>query len=147
MNNEFRISKFLEPNPKEIALLHAESLSRGQFEHTAQDQKTIDWLEKLSDDLGYLGHRYFVEGACSFIVPIDNDEPEVRYFSTYDTSFEGELVSYSRLTIGRLIGHSAVSALCLTFDKAFLLPTFHETHSSELLHIPAYAIDFIEQVD
>jgi hypothetical protein len=146
MSTEFFSDNLLPPNPNEIAIQYATELSRADFEHTPNDAKVLEQLEEISTHLGFLGSRYFVEGTRSFVIPVDTDEPEVNYASYYGTTFEGVLVSYSRVTIGKIIGHNSVSALCLAFDNAFLLPTFEHTHPAELLHVPAFAINSITRV-
>lgn len=143
MIGDFFGSSLLPPNPKELALTHADNLSRDAFDHNQEDLRILEELEKMSEDLDFLGHRYFVEGTRSFVVPVDVEEPQTTFDSYYDVMFEGQLISYSRLSIGKLIGHQSVRALCLTFDKALVLPSFTEVNESELLHIPAYAIDSI----
>jgi hypothetical protein len=147
MSDAFIGYSILPPTPKEIAIPHAEQFSRPDYDHSQDDARILEELEQMAYHLGFLGQRYFVDGTRSFVIPADTDDADVTYASYYGTMFEGELISYSRISIGRLVGHGAVRALCLTFDKALLLPTFEETQPSELLHIPAFAIDSIARVN
>jgi hypothetical protein len=126
MSADFLGSSFVPPNPKEIAIPHAEAMSKSGFEHTEADRFMLAELEQVADELNFLGGRYFVECKRSFIFPADTGDESsiVHYYSYFDTILEGELISYSRLSIGQLVGRQAVRALCLTFDKSILLPTF-----------------------
>lgn len=148
MSMDFFLSPFVPPNPKEIAIPHAERLSHKLFEHTQEDETTLAELEALSGALGFLGTRYFIEGTRGLVIPasLGIDEP-TEYSSYGGLMCEGELVSYSRVSVGQFIGHGAVRALCLALDKAIILPTFEPVPKSALLHVPVYAIDEIAKVD
>lgn len=149
MNRDLSLSSFVNPDPKELALPHADKLSRTEFHHSPEDEETLAKLEEISDNLGFIGCRYFVEGSRGLVIPEDVVEEQTEYVSLNRLSFEGKFFSFSRVSIGQLVGRRAVSALCLVFNEAIILPEFknlrdfEESDRPRLLHVPVYAIDEI----
>jgi hypothetical protein len=147
MSADFHEAMAIPTNPKDVALPLADKFSLPNFTRTQEVEQMLKDLEHMSEWLGFLGRRFFVECARSLVIPADTTEDEVEYHSVHGVMVEGSLVSYSQVSIGNFIGHSTVKALCLTFNDAILLPTFSLVDNSDLLHIPVYAIDSIVQVD
>lgn len=139
------------PNPVEIALPVAEELivngRLDEFEHTEYEARRLAELERIAIDLRFVDQQYFVSSGRSFLIPAsfeaDEDIDSVHFDSL---TFSGEFVTYSTVRIGRLIGRSAVRALCLTFDKVTLLPYFDEVPADQLLHVPAFAVTDIDKL-
>ncbi len=121
------MSRLEIPTPATIALPIAEQMVTGGlfdvFKPSHEEQKAIITLENDADSFGMLDKDYFVEAGRMFSMPVSFEADElVRYDELPAISFEGRLVSYSTLRVGRIIGANAVRALCLAFHKVTLLP-------------------------
>ena len=140
------IYRSIPQDPKEIAMPYVEGLPRLEFEHTEEDTKVLTEIENISAALGFLGKRYYFEGSRGLAIPADTDEGVVKYTSYFGLACEAQLLTYSRISIGKFVGHGAVRALCLTFNNAItVLPDFHKVPGSDLLHVPVLAIDEISE--
>ncbi len=116
------------------------------FEGSREDDRDLVELDRMADSSGLWG-GWFVEASCGFITPASFDaNVQVNYCALDGLYFEGNLACYSRLSIGRFVGHGAVRALCLTFGSGLLVsPSFVPLDSRDLLHIPILAVDRIER--
>lgn len=113
------------------------------------EQASIVELEEMADSLKMLGEQYIVHSHRSLVIPkhFEAGDPAVAHHSFNDgLDFYGELLTYSTVRIGRLLGRSSVRAVCLTFQNATLLPYFDQMEESDLLYTPVFAIADMERV-
>jgi hypothetical protein len=116
------------------------------FQITPEDEQVLVHLDQTADSLNFLDQPYFVETSRALSIPVGFEEgEEKRYGNFYGLTFEGVLKSYSKVMIGRVIGAKSVRAWCLAFDKVTLLPFFDELPEDRLLHVPALAVNEIQQ--
>jgi hypothetical protein len=105
-------------------------------------------VDEMAENLDYYGNDYFVESNRALSIPslIVKDDEDVSYIR-FDNklTFEGKLITYSSVKIGKIIGGNAVRAFCLTFDDVTLLPYFDSLPDGHLLHVPAYAVEEIDK--
>lgn len=139
-------------DPIELATLRAEQSVLAQtsdgFEFTTQHEQEITELEHGAEQLDFLGQNYYVDARTGFSVPASFDATKPTTFNRFDEGimFSGELVTYSRLHIGRIVGANAVvRALCVTFDNVMLFPYFEKVEQDRLLHVPVLAVETISQ--
>lgn len=141
-------------NPAELAKPLAENMFLNgrldEFIMSPQDeeQQLIE-LERMADSLNLLDKNYFVRSSNSFIIPasFDADDPEVSHYQFRDgLDFRGHLCTYSIIRIGNLLGRASISAVCLTFENATLLPYLNDLETSDLLHTPVFAVNDMEQL-
>ncbi|MCA9347053.1 hypothetical protein KC930_00530 [Candidatus Saccharibacteria bacterium] len=129
-------------DPVELAKRRAETVSHDSFEHTAEDERMLAELDYAASELGFIGQTYYVDTNRTLIIPASFDEDSrVSYFDLYDGAFEARLVTFARISIGRLIGGTSIRALCLGFSSALLLPFFETTPETDLVFAPVLAVN------
>lgn len=142
----------LPGDPIELAALQAEqsvlATSSDCFEFTPEQEHEITELELCAEQLDFLGQTYYVDARTGFSVLASFDATVPTTFNRFDqgVTFSGELVTYSHLHIGRILGaNAAVRALCVTFDNVMLFPHFEKVEQNRLLHVPVLSVDLITQ--
>lgn len=132
-------------NPIELAKIRAEQPRSDMFDMTLADERTLAELDYGASQLGFLDTQYFVDTNSAFELPAGFDANRPLNIVKYGEglSFEGTFVTYSKVHIGRLVGGSAVRALCLAFDDVLMLPYFDRVDKSKLLHVPVLAVESI----
>lgn len=121
----------------------------GGGEHSQADHLTLAELDRAAADLGFLGVKWLVETRRCISLPASFDRTEpVEAISFMDRLLlEGDLVTFSRVTVGKIMdgsqGHK-VDALCLTFEDVTLLPYFDTIPPNHLLHVPVLSVNSIE---
>ncbi len=136
-------------NPAELAALQAERVISQSFDPEEGAEKVLDDLVFAAGVLGFFESEYLVEAHVAFAISRSikpDDEGNASYFRFDGLTFGGNLHTYSRVHIGRLVGSGAVRALCLTFDQAFMLPGLDKLAEEDLLHVPVLAVASIDQM-
>ena len=146
MTNEFKTPE----NPAEIAapMALAEHASPGLFAKDPESYGTLSTLEAWARDLDFTDRQYFVDSQRSFAIPASFEssaDETVTYHDMFQLSFEGVFRGYSKIMIGRIVGAGSVRAYCLTFEEVTLLPFFDEMPEEDILHVPALAVNDIQQ--
>ncbi len=136
----------LPSNPAQLAETIATENFSDSMEISDLDHRLLTELEVGAEALGFLNKDYFVESGRALILPasFQSDEP-VLYTSFFGLSFEGRFATYAKVHIGRIIGGSAVRAVCLAFTDVTLLPYFETVPDNELVFVPVLAINSMEQ--
>jgi hypothetical protein len=121
--------------------------------------RSIDRISLLGEAASLLdikGKSYWVVAARGIILP-KNIEPIVSLDSLkegedftdhQDLSFAGRFEDYSKVWFCDLAhrqGIEHVSALCLKFSEAVMLPHFDDLPSDKSLHVPVLAVDLIDK--
>ena len=132
-------------NPAELARVRAEQNTNFDFEQSEDDYGLLKELYYAAELCGFIESSYFVHTNRGMIIPKDTNGDKVSYHNFYGLSFEGQLLTYSKVHIGRLVGSNAVRAVCLTFNDVLLLPYFDKVPEDHLLHVPVLAVDSIDQ--
>ncbi len=134
-------------NPVELAELRAQqsfSSSNNDFTMAPADQRLLAELDFAADELGFIGQSYFVQAARGLVIPKSFDASEdLTYTSITDVMLEGSFATFSKVHVGKIIGHGTVRAVCLAFDGALLVPQFVRVDPDELLFVPVLAVDTI----
>lgn len=133
-------------DPVELAEVRAEQLTSHNFEMSERDMREIAELEHAAELLGFQGEQFFVDAHIGYELPVSFDKRSPVRHRVYDDglSFEGELVTYSRVHVGSIIGVGAVRAISLAFNNVTLLPYFSEIKADSLLYVPVLAVSRIE---
>lgn len=136
-------------NPAELALNYVEVVNhQNELISTLEEEKALAELDHISEIGNLHGRTYFTQTNKALAIPFSFDRNEnVQYLDYSGLTFEGELVTFSIVKIGRLIGQNVVRSLCLTFDKVTTLPLFIELPKDYLLHVPALAVNSITRSD
>ncbi len=132
----------LATNPAELALPFVEAIdTRSELSIGKEEERILVELDHLTD-AAHMHGVYFTQAGRALSIPVtfESDKP-TGYTSFNSLTFEGRLVTYSVVKIGRLIGATSIRALCLSFDEVMLLPFFDTLPEDRLLHVPALAID------
>jgi len=140
------INSFETPrDPIELSRFRADAVSPQAFDHTTADDQLLAELDFAAGELDMHGKKYFVESSRAFLLPVKIDRDRgVSYTEFYGLTFEGVFTTYSRLSIGRLIGSpNTVRALCMAVGEATLLPYFDNIPDGSMLHIPVLAVNHI----
>lgn len=130
-------------NPADLAAVQAEesALTMVEFEITRADQQALLALDHVASELKFIGQKYFVESRRSLSIPVSFEADEdVSHINFMDLTFEGTFACYSKVVVGRILGHHSVRALCLTFHEVTLLPFFDGLPDDHLLHVPVLAV-------
>lgn len=136
----------LPRNPAQLAETRAAENFSDSFETSDLDHRLLAELDIGAESLGFLNNDYFVESGRAMILPASFQADEtVLYTSFFGLSFEGRFASYAKVHIGRIIGGSAVRAVCMAFSEATLLPYFDNIHRDEMLYVPVMAVNSMEQ--
>jgi hypothetical protein len=132
----------LVTNPAELALPFVEAIdTRSGLSIGKEEEELLVKLDHLTE-VANMHAVYFTQAGRALSIPVsfESDQP-TSYTSFNSLTFEGRLVTYSVVKIGRLIGSTSIRALCLSFDEVTLLPFFDTLPEDRLLHVPALAID------
>lgn len=137
-------------NPATLAQSSAERVfyQPGVFERAPEDAEILAELETAAKALKFIDEQYFVETSRGISIPASfeaSEDSEVTLIDFQKLAFEGVLRGYSKVQIGRIIGGGSVRALCLTFEEATLLPFFDSLPEDHIFHVPALAVDTIDQ--
>ncbi len=145
---------YLPPsNPAELAQPTAMNVINepSDFEEQACLRPVLLKLEAEAEALNFTDEQYFVETSRGLSIPAtlepatNNLENKYTYKSFYKLSFEGIFRGYSKVAIGRISGGDSVRAYCLTFEEVTLLPFFDKLPDDHIFHVPALAVDAIDQ--
>ncbi len=114
------------------------------LERLPEDTQLIDDLYETAVQFDLVGHPYWVETSRGVSLPkrFESDE-KVRKIDFFRLAFEGRFLRYSKVVMGKGIGNTSIQALCLTFDRALLLPDLDPLPSGHVLHVPAPAVNSI----
>lgn len=146
MSHSFELP--IATNPAELALPFVDTIeSQPLFDNSEEEIKLLTELDRLTDAANMSG-VYFTQAGKALAVPasFEADEP-VNFLDFNLLTFEGKLVTYSVIKIGRIIGSKSIRALCLTFDDVTLLPFLDKLPEDKLLHVPAIAVDSMSRTD
>jgi len=129
---------------KELAEIRAQQASTGGFYHDAADEQMLAELDFAADELKFFDQTYLFETNAGLVIPKSWDDNEgVDHRRLDGLYFEATPTCYSRVSIGRIIGHGTVRALCVAFDEASLLSHCDRLDGQEMLHVPVLAINDI----
>lgn len=134
--------KKIVTNPAEIAEPFAlKNFASLEFEHPVEYKDSLRELTELSE-IGQMFRTWQLGASLGFVIPKEFDEHDtVSYHRLEDLYFEGELDSYSAISIGKLVDYGAVRALCMTFESGmFVLPAMVEIEPEDRLHVPIMAV-------
>lgn len=89
-----------------------------------------------------------MQAGLGYVIPKSFEADEDIIPHKFDGLYvEGKLACYSRLSIGKFLGHGAVRAICMTFDQGTLvIPEFTELEEDDLLLIPVLSVQEISRV-
>jgi len=120
---------------------------RTDFAILREEEDMLIHLDACADR-AKLDGTYFVETGRALSIPASFEADErIIIKDFYDLAFQAPFVAYTVVRVGRIIGAHSVRALCVTFDKAKLLPYFETIPEDHLLHVPVLAVDTIERTD
>jgi len=133
-------------DPIELSIIRAEDVPLQAFDHTVTDERLLAELDFAARELELHGKRYYIESNRAFLLPVESDAgTKLTYTEFYGLTFEGEFSTYSRISIGRLLGSPhTVRALCIAVGSALLLPYFDNIPEDSLLHVPVLAVNHIQ---
>jgi hypothetical protein len=119
-----------------------------EFETNQSDiVEALAIAERLADQHGYLSQDYFIRTARAFAIPrIIEAEEDTSSWGMEGLVFKGNLVTYSMVKVGRLIGGNAIRSVCLAFEDVTMLPGFDKIRPSDRLHVPVYAVSEIDRM-
>jgi hypothetical protein len=112
------------------------------------DSERLSRLDAAATDLGLTGRTYWVEANRGLSIPVEFDPDKVRLIDFFGINFEGRFRCYSKLIVGKILGResvSRVSALCLTFDEATLLPDTQGLPEDHLFYVPVLAVNAMDK--
>lgn len=137
-------------NPAELASVAAKNVlyEPQEIDRDPDVYLTLSKLEGEAKALEFVDKKYFVETSRALSIPSSFEssaENTVTYHSFYKLSFEGTFRGYTKVAIGRIIGSGSIRAYCLGFEEVTLLPYFDRLPEDHILHIPALAVDSIDQ--
>lgn len=145
---------YLPPsNPAELASPTALNIMTEPqaFEDQPDAMPIIIKLDEEASALNFTDEQYFVETSRGLSIPAalepkpDSEDTTITDKNFYKLSFEGIFRGYSRVAIGRIVGGSSVRAYCLAFEQVTLLPFLDSLPDDHIFHVPALAVDAIEQ--
>jgi hypothetical protein len=114
------------------------------FAEQPEDHRLLRELDASATSLDFVDKNYWAETSRGMSIPASFEADEqVPIINFFKLAFEGKFVCYSKLQIGRIVGHGSVKALCLTFDEATLLPYLDPLPATDLLYVPVLAVDEI----
>jgi hypothetical protein len=143
-------AELVPANPATIASPSAERVGRQPdvFARLPEDNRILSELEATAKDLDFTDEQYFVETSRGLSIPASFEataDHEITLHSFYKLAFEGVFRGYSKVQIGKIIGYGSVRALCLAFEDVTLLPFFDKLPEDHIFHVPALAVDSIDQ--
>lgn len=116
------------------------------FDIGKHEEVTLNTLDNMADDLGFINESYFVSTGRALAIPKSFEaNAEVAYGSFYGLSFEGRLGCYAQVAIGKIINELSVRALCLTWRDVTLLPYMDKLGDSKLLYTPILAVESMDK--
>lgn len=136
----------LPPDPVSLAAPTAETIVIPEINMSLPRKEQLKFLglDAVADSLGFVGQKYFVESRRSLSIPASFEaQKPVELIDFMGLTFEGKFVTYSQVTVGKIIGAHSVRALCLSFDDVTLLPYFDHLPEDHLLHVPVLAVESI----
>ena len=141
----------LQPkDPVELASIRAKDtgMTCDDFESTTNEEWMLTELVYAANELGFIGRNYFFNAVRGFIFPkqFDQNKP-VNYHSINNLTAEGPFATYSKVSIGKIIGTGTVRAVCLTFDKAIMLPYFKSLDDDDMLFVPVLSISSMTAIE
>ena len=136
-------------NPADLARPYAEAMGfGGEFGAvTDKEEALLVRLEHEAAASQTIG-TYFVEANRALSIPVsfEADGP-VNFIDFFNLAFEAPFTTFSVVQVGRIVGFNSVRALCVAFNKAFLLPYFDHIPNDHLLHVPVLAVESMERTE
>ena len=145
---------YLPPsNPAELVSSTAMNIMNEPqaFEDQPDAMPIIVKLDEEATALNFTEQQYFVQTSRGLSIPAslepkpNSGDTTISYKSFYKLSFEGIFRGYSRVAIGKIVGGSSVRAYCLAFEEVTLLPFLDSLPEDHIFHVPALAVDAIDQ--
>jgi hypothetical protein len=144
-----------EPNIDPASLAENAALnvfhSESPTERNIEDTERLKFLDRAAEVLDLSHKSYWVEASRAIAMPAEVDfEPdeEVSIIDYGDVTLDGNFLCYARLRIGKIIGPEAVSrisALCLTFHQAIVVPEMQRLPYDMVMYVPVLAVQSIDK--
>ena len=136
-------------NPVDLALNKAMDVSSLNQSNQIQAEQIVQDLDIISTECDF-HKRYYMSFWQAFGLPKDlytyQDSIKMNHYKDMNWFISANLVSYAIIEIGRIeLVDIDIKALCLTFDEVVSLSCEFDFGEDYWLHIPAYAIDDINQ--
>lgn len=119
------------------------------FTGSTKESSTLKRLDSLAAEFSFTNTAYWVNANRGLSIPVSFEaHEEVSIINFFKMAFEGTFKCYAKVAIGRIIGveNGSVDALCLTFDKATVLPYIEQLPEQHLLYVPVLAVDKIDPI-
>lgn len=142
-------SEFTTPNPALLAAEHAKAvfMQAGNHADSPYDRQVLRELGAAARGMGFTDRLYAVRAVRGVSVP-DSHDPnkrgEVSLIIFDRPAFEGMFKGYSKVQIGKTIGHDSMRALCLRFDAVKIGPSGIALPGNHTLHVPVPGVSAME---
>jgi hypothetical protein len=129
-------------NPAELALPYADKIEpSSKLDTSESEEQLLTELDRLTA-IADMHSIYFAQVFKALSIPASFESDSTVSIGNFNSiAFEGKLITYSIVKIGRIIGQESVRALCLSFDEVTLLPLYDYLPTDHLLHVPVVAVD------
>ena len=135
-------------NPVDLALNRAMDISSFNEPNQVQEEQIVQDLDNISAEYNF-HKRYYMIFSQAFGLPKDmtyQDSMEMNHYKDLNLLISAHLATYAIIEIGKIEAVDVnIKALCLTFDRVIPLSCEFDFEEDYWLHIPAYAIDDINQ--